>query len=111
MSAPNEQNQASVEDLPQVQGQVDAPDGTTAVPIPQDYVTPDDFASMEEYEAYVEAHPGSEVGSGAAIEVGLTGIKIAGDYWFIGVVLLLMPLLYFAKKKIDFYFRKKSAHL
>lgn len=87
------------------------PEERPALPLPGDYVTPDDFASLEDYEAYIQAHPEAETGVGAQLEVGLTGIRIVGDYWFIGAVLLFLPLAYFLKKKIDYYFAKKHANI
>lgn len=71
-------------------------------------VSPDDFETVEEYETFIEEHPTAEP-AGATLEIGFTGIKIIGDYWFVFVVLLAVPLMYWAKKKADLYFLTKKA--
>jgi hypothetical protein len=79
-------------------------------------VYPDDFETEAEYYDYLQEHPeartageAAAAAGGAHIEIGFSGIKIAGDYWFIAVVLVALPALLVAYKKINFHFAKKKA--
>lgn len=72
-------------------------------------LTLEDFETSEQYEAYIEEHPEAAPAPGASVKVGLSGVEIVGDYWFIGAVLLAAPLLYFLKKKVDLYFLARKA--
>lgn len=71
--------------------------------LPEELLTPEDFESDEEYNAYMES---VEAPAGASVEVGLTGIKVDGSEALVVFVLIAIPLLYWIKKKIDSKFAK-----
>jgi hypothetical protein len=69
----------------------------------EDLLTPEDFSSPEEYTAYIES---VDTPTGATVEVGVTGIKVDGSESLVVFVLLVIPFLYWVKKKIDAGFMK-----
>jgi hypothetical protein len=109
-------------DEPQVVGMPPEIDPEVAIVLEEhqehDILYPEDFETDDEYFAYLEEHPealllepaaGVPTTGAAHIEIGFTGIKIAGEVGFIVLVILALPVLYYIKRRMDLHFAKKKA--